>query len=391
MSGFLGPTPRLAQFTRTKRSAVASTVVTAVVVIVIVAAVGGYSLLTSSSQKGGTQTSYSKSRSIATSSSGSSASSSASGASYPFELSLEHSSEAVVSPDSYTYIVVLEIHHSAPANESVALNSTSPPGIKVGFSPPSPVALPASAGLNVTLDITAAENASLGNATIGVVATSGAYSRAANFTLAVVEYRIVMSPSSFLTHSLFYPFVLNVTVGSTVYWQNLDGPAIAGCGPSGATGTGYHSVVFTTIPGANSSTMRQFEVYSYTFTTPGSYFYYSSVDTDHLMNGTINVLGPDGGIGMAARVPALSQFKATPFANATAGAAPGLQAGAPSSAPPLPHVQVWMAAVDLAIFGVGSRVGRETLRSTRRSGERRHAAHWADGNQGPSPREDAGA
>jgi plastocyanin len=37
--------------------------------------------------------------------------------------------------------------------------------------------------------------------------------------------------------------------------------------------------------------MHQFDVFSYTFTEPGSYFYYSSLDSDHLMNGTITVTG----------------------------------------------------------------------------------------------------
>lgn len=78
----------------------------------------------------------------------------------------------------------------------------------------------------------------------------------------------------------------------------------------GASTGGGHSVVFTTIQGANSSTINQFGIYSYTFNTPGSYFYYSSVDTDHLMNGTINVAAASGGAGMMpVSMPDFSYFK----------------------------------------------------------------------------------
>lgn len=171
------------------------------------------------------------------------------------------------------------------------------------FSPLSPVDLPASKALNVTLNIFAGATATPGNATIKVQGVSGANSQTASFTLRVVQYRVVM------IHSTFSPAKLNVTVGSTVYWQNIDGP-VAACGPGASTGNGAHSVVFTTLPGVNSSTIKQFGIYSHTFNTAGSYFYYSSVDTDHIMNGTINVVAANGGGGMmSVSMPAFSYFK----------------------------------------------------------------------------------
>ena len=209
----------------------------------------------------------------------------------------------MVNPGSYTQVVALGISHALQAtNEPVTLNSTAPAGITVTFTPASPVQLQGStAGLNVTLIITASSTAALGNDTIKIMGSAGSITQSSTFTLSVVQYRVVMA------HSTFIPAVLNVTAGSTVYWQNTDGPA-GGCG--GGTGTGLHSVVFTTIPGANSSTIKQYGIFSYTFTTPGSYFYYSSLDGDHSMNGTINVLAANGaGIGDVSTIPNFATFK----------------------------------------------------------------------------------
>jgi plastocyanin len=208
----------------------------------------------------------------------------------------------MVNPGSYTQVAIISLEHTLQAtSESVVLNYTAPAGIKITFSPTSPLTLSGSStGQNVTMIVTASSTASIGNHTIGINATSGSVSQSATFNLRVVQYRVVM------VHNAFVPAVLNVTAGSTVYWQNLDGPA-GGCGASG--GSGKHSVVFTTLP-VNSSSVSQFAFFSYTFTTPGSYFYYSSFDTDHVMNGTINVLAAAGGAGgMAPRLPSFSHFK----------------------------------------------------------------------------------
>jgi plastocyanin len=212
-----------------------------------------------------------------------------------------------VNPGSYTRTVTLGISHALQANnEPVTLNATAPTGINVTFVPTSPVQLQGStAGMNVTIMITASSAAALGNDTIKITGSAGSISQSSTFNLMVVQYRVVMVSSAFV------PNVLNVTAGSTVYWQNDDGPA-GGCGGGG--GSGLHNIVFTTIPGANSSTMQQFTIFKYTFTTPGSYFYYSSLNSDHSMNGTINVLaasGGGGGMGMGdfSPMPVFSSFK----------------------------------------------------------------------------------
>jgi plastocyanin len=186
------------------------------------------------------------------------------------------------------------------SSEAISLNSTSAGGITVNFSP-STVQLQGSANSNVTLTVSASKSSTPGNFTIRIQGVSGAYTQTASVTVRVVQNLV------FMIQSAFSPVNMNVTVGSAVFWQNLDGPA-GGCAPS--TGSGVHNVVFTTLLGVNSSTMNQFDVYSYTFTTAGSYFYYSSLDTDHLMNGTITVMGADGAAkGIISTIPAFSYFK----------------------------------------------------------------------------------
>ncbi len=252
-----------------------------------------------------------------------------------------YSSKAMVSPGSYTEVVVLGISHTLqPTGEFVNLTSTSPAGINVTFIPKSPVALsPSQASLNVTLFIQASANAAVGNGTITVHGVAGPYSQSSSFTLKVVQYRIVM------LHNTFIPSKLNVTVGSTIYWQNLDGPA-GGCGAP-STGSGLHSVVFTTIPGANSSGISQFGIYSYTFNTAGSYFYYSSLDSDHAMNGTINVVATGGGgMGMVSRMPSFSSFRGG------GGAAPAATPIPTASAASPEHTTYHAAASPIAALGL---------------------------------------
>jgi plastocyanin len=189
----------------------------------------------------------------------------------------------------------------AGTSELVNLSATSTPsGLNATFIPASPVTLRAGVKMNVTVFVTASSNATPTNYTVSVSGVSGGNTASASFNVRVVQNLVLM------INSAFKPTQLNVTAGSTVFWQNLDGPS-AQCGQT--TGTGVHSVVFTTIA-ANSSALHQFGVFSYTFTTPGNYFYYSGADSDHLMNGTISVTGTAGGVaGMVFRMPAFSHFK----------------------------------------------------------------------------------
>jgi plastocyanin len=249
--------------------------------------------------------------------------------SFGFYFAIYYGSEALVSPGGYTQGVTLGISNTLqPNGENVTLTGTAPTGLNVSFTPTSPLFLPGDKAVNVTLTLTASSTLASGNYTIGVKGVSGANSQSASFSLDVVQYRVVM------TQNTFFPGVLNVTVGSTVYWQNFDGPA-GGCGAA-STGTGQHNVVFTTLQGANSSTINQFQIYKYTFTTAGSYFYYSSLDTDHLMNGTINVAGAAGGLGMAVTMPAFSLFKGGSALEVPPGAIAATAATVPAGAETAP-------------------------------------------------------
>lgn len=212
---------------------------------------------------------------------------------------------------------MLGISHTLQVTgEAVQLNYSAPAGISIYFSPSNPVMVPATAGVNVTMIVSAGKSVVPGNYTITVNGTAGQYTQSSSFNLRVVQYRVVM------VRNTFTPGALNVTVGSTVYWQNVDGPS-GTCGSTG--GTGLHNVVFTTIP-VNSSTVKQYGVFSYTFNTPGSYFYYSSLDSGKTMNGTINVVSSGGGVGMRAIMPSFSYFKggsvATPVASGERQASP---------------------------------------------------------------------
>ncbi|HEV2390657.1 MAG TPA: hypothetical protein VGS04_08040 [Nitrososphaerales archaeon] len=199
----------------------------------------------------------------------------------------------------------MEIAHSLQVTgEPVNLTGTAPAGITISFTPASPVMLSPNKPTNVTIDLLAASSAAIGTDAITVKGVSGANSQTASFNLKVVQYLVAAAGNA------FSPKVMNVTAGSTVYWQNYDG-ASAQCGPGPAGNGGQHNIVFTTLTGANSPTLNQFDIYHLTFNTTGSYFYYSGIDTDHLMNGTINVLatGGAGGMGMASRLPTFSLFK----------------------------------------------------------------------------------
>lgn len=208
----------------------------------------------------------------------------------------------VVGLGSYTEQVILSISHTLQVSgEAIALNYTAPSGISAYFSPSSPVKVPASGVLNVTVIMSASSKAAVGNDTITLTGVAGSNTQSTSFTLRVVEYKVTMVSDSFT------PPVLNVTVGSTVYWQEIDSnSAASSCGA--ATAFGLHNIVFTTLP-VNTSAIPQFQMFGYTFTTPGSYFYYSSLNTDHTMNGTINVLSANGALPMESRMPVFSHFK----------------------------------------------------------------------------------
>jgi len=193
----------------------------------------------------------------------------------------------LVAPGRFTEVVGLTVIRSTSFqpgdSETVSLNGTTAGGVSVNFNS-SHVQITAYRNANVTLIIAAGASATPGNFTLQVQGVSGQVTQSASFNVRVVQKLV------FMLNGAFNPMGLAVTTGTTVYWQNLDAQNGPSCFPGGPI-YGPHNVVFTTLTGANSPSMNTYAVYSYTFTTAGSFFYYSSLDTDHLMNGTITVTG----------------------------------------------------------------------------------------------------
>jgi len=150
------------------------------------------------------------------------------------------------------------------SSELVVINATVPSGISLHFfgsTLPDRIYQEASLGspLGVSLQLAASQDAAPGVYTIKIGAASGSLSMYYSLTVQVVKYLVVAA------NSAFSPLSLNVTVGSTVYWMNLD-----------VDDNAEYSVVFSTIsvqsPPLNPSPIN--DVFSYTFTTAGTYSYY---------------------------------------------------------------------------------------------------------------------
>jgi len=99
---------------------------------------------------------------------------------------------------------------------------------------------------------------------VTVEVREGSAVRNETFTVTVVPALVVME------HLSFVPQFLNVTKGTTVYWMNLDS-TIGCCDP------GYHNVAFRAGMNVTSPIMRRLDTWSYTFETPGQFFYYCSI------------------------------------------------------------------------------------------------------------------
>ncbi len=92
----------------------------------------------------------------------------------------------------------------------------------------------------------------------------GAAVRNQTFTVTVVPALVVME------HLAFVPQFLNVTKGTTVYWMNLDS-TIGCCDP------GYHDVAFRAGMNMTSPILERLDTWSFTFDTPGQFFYYCTI------------------------------------------------------------------------------------------------------------------
>jgi len=178
------------------------------------------------------------------------------------------------------------------AGESVALKLTAigtvsgnytlsasslPKGITAAFQPSS-IVLPDQISNPVTMTLSAASGAAVGNSTITVQAASGSSVFTSQLSLASVSALVLIQGNAFVPSSLTVP------AGTKVYWLNLDA---AGGGDVNAVG---HDV--TALDGSFSSgngNLHQYDIFSSTFTAPGTFKYKSAAQPS--MTGQIVVTG----------------------------------------------------------------------------------------------------
>jgi len=172
-------------------------------------------------------------------------------------------------------------------DELVVLNATVPSGISVHFFGSNLTNIiydEVDAGLSsmVEMQLTAAPSIALGNYQITLEGSSGTLSVNYTFSVQVVRYLVTTQLGE------FSPSNLNVTVGSTVFWINVSNDP-----------NGYSDVAFKTInvvsPGLFPCVLTTYgpsacTVWSYTFTTPGTYPYVCN-SLPACGGGTINVTG----------------------------------------------------------------------------------------------------
>lgn len=173
-------------------------------------------------------------------------------------------------------------------DELVAVNATAPSGFTLHFFgsnlTSSTIYTEVDVGFPTSLEmvVTAAPNVAPGIYTFTVNSSSGTFSVSDSFNVQVVKYLITVNLNT------FYPGVLNVTAGSTVYWIDTSTDAA----------DGQYNVVFNTInvmsPVLNPCVLDSYgpaacSVFSYTFNTDGTFTYICNIYSG--MKGTINVTG----------------------------------------------------------------------------------------------------
>jgi plastocyanin len=176
---------------------------------------------------------------------------------------------------SYTSVKLNPLSSSSSTtSELVTLNATVSSGISLRFAS-NPVTLSSdSRAFSVPLTVAVGQNTAPGNYTVNVQASSGAILEKYTFTVRVVQYLVYMVSNT------FQPDTISVKTGSTVFWMSLD----AGFGGD----PGVHNVVFTAGAKTSSGDLHQFDSYSFTFTSPGTYTYICSYHPP-AMKGTVTV------------------------------------------------------------------------------------------------------
>jgi plastocyanin len=159
-------------------------------------------------------------------------------------------------------------------DELVVLNVVEPSGLSIHFfgtNLTNTIYEEVSAGFpdTVELQLNASASVAPGNYPITIEGSSGTESVNYSFTVQVVKYLVAAN------RGLFQPADLNITVGSTVYWMNIS-----------TDPNGYSDVYFKGLgvksPGLFPCVLTQYGptacgVFSYTFTTAGTFPYVCDV------------------------------------------------------------------------------------------------------------------
>jgi len=293
-------------FLRKDRPAIGRTALAGLVIIVVIVG-GAIGIYFPKSGQGASATSTTSSTSASRSSSAIAASSSASSSSstvssstttsltpsaplFNFTLTSSPSTILIAPGQTLNYSSVfliprpnsLQGHavlNNGIGSELVVLNATLPDGLYVHFFGTTLINRiyeEADAGYvsGTEMQLVAPASVAPGNYTATVVGTSGSLSVNLSFTVQVVKYLVIAQ------YQTFGPSNLNITAGSTVYWINLS-----------TDKNMPYDVVFSTI-NVHSDTLNPdpaFDSFSYTFTNPGVYPYYSAYAST--MKGTITVTG----------------------------------------------------------------------------------------------------
>jgi plastocyanin len=277
-----------------RREAVSTPVLAGIVVVVIViAGVGAYLTLGSSPHASSSTTGETSSSTAAhpptnTTPSPSSASTSSTSSSSPSATTSTSSALDFVigsKPDTIlmtpgstvTYpVLTFTLTPSSSGSETVTLSSTAPSGLALTF-PTNSVKLSSGtlhqAGTpdaTALMKINSSQSVTPGVYDITVVVKYGTNSTTYDLQVNVVKY-LVTIPNNL---EQFSPENLTVTPGSTVFWINLDKD-------------NTYDVAFTSGSSAQSGPIEPAGTFSYTFTSTGTYSYFSSLNP--VMTGTITV------------------------------------------------------------------------------------------------------
>ncbi len=168
----------------------------------------------------------------------------------------------LIAPGESQNYSVLTLTTPTRGTTFTSLTAFSPNGLLFGLSqtevPPEPTT-------NIPVVIQSSASLALGSYQVTVEEMQGSAIRNQTFTVKVVPALVVMKDVAFV------PPDLNVTKGTTVYWMNLDS-TIGCCDP------GYHDVAFLGA-GMNvtSPILKRLDTWSYTFETPGKFYYYCTI------------------------------------------------------------------------------------------------------------------